>query len=64
MSYCCSTESSTTAAKPSAGTKAKCPHCGQPGLPVALQTLKHQVKAEHLESDTGCTLLDYLEDRL
>jgi hypothetical protein len=33
-----------------AGTKANCPRCGQPGQPVALQTLKHQVKPEHLET--------------
>ena len=32
----------------------RCPRCGQPGQPVALQTLKHQVKPEHLETvETG-----------
>ena len=50
MSDCCSIESSTTAAKPVAETKANCPRCDRPGLPVALQTLKHQVKPEHLET--------------
>jgi len=64
MSDCCSNESSTIAAKLAAGTKAHCPRCGQPGPPVALQTLKHQVEPEHLESDTGCPWLDYLEGRL
>ncbi len=43
-----------TAAKPAAGTKTNCPRCDQPGQPVALQTLKHQVKPEHLETvETG-----------
>ena len=52
MSACCSIESTHTAppAKPAAGTKTNCPRCGQPGQPVALQTLKHQVKPEHLET--------------
>jgi len=52
MSDCCPSESSHTiaAAKPVAGTNANCPRCGQPGQPVALQTLKHQVKPEHLET--------------
>ena len=52
MSDCCSTEftRTTAATKPAAETKANCPRCGQPGQPVALQTLKHQVKAEHLET--------------
>lgn len=52
MSDCCSTESSSAAdaAKPAAETEANCPRCGQPGQPVALQTLKHQVKPEHLET--------------
>jgi hypothetical protein len=56
MSDCCSNESScaTAATKPAAGTKANCPRCGRPGQPVALQTLKHQVKPEHLETvETG-----------
>lgn len=55
MSDCCSTESShAVAAKPAAGTKANCPRCDQSGQPVALQTLKHQVKPEHLETvETG-----------
>lgn len=52
MSPCCSTESprATVASKSTAGTKANCPRCGQPGQPVGLQTLKHQVKPEHLET--------------
>lgn len=56
MSACCSNESShaAVATKPAAGTKANCPRCGQPGQPVARQTLKHQVKPEHLETvETG-----------
>ncbi len=52
MSECCSAESSRSAAatEPAAGTKIDCPRCGQAGQPVALQTLKHQVKPGHLES--------------
>lgn len=52
MSACCSTESScaAAAAKPVAGTKTNCPRCDQPGQAVALQTLKHQVKPEYLET--------------
>lgn len=52
MSRCCSTESSrrTAVAKPISTPKADCPRCGQPGQPVALKTLKHQVKPEHLET--------------
>jgi hypothetical protein len=51
MSDCCSTDSSrAAAAKPPAGTKVNCPRCGQPGQPVARQTLKHQVKPEHLKT--------------
>lgn len=56
MSACCSTESSraAAAAKPAVGTKTNCPCCSQPGQPVALQTLKHQVTPEHLETvETG-----------
>ena len=56
MSDCCSTESPRTiaAANPAEKTKANCPRCGQVGQPVALQTLKHQVKPEHLETvETG-----------
>src|SRR5258708_30810486 len=54
MPDCCSIESYTTAAKPAAGTQANCPRCGQPGQPVALETLKHQVRPEHLETvETG-----------
>jgi hypothetical protein len=56
MSDCCSTKSSRPAAtaKPAVGIKVNCPRCGQPGQPVALQTLKHQVKPEHLETvETG-----------
>ena len=52
MSDCCSSKSAhaPTAAKSSAGTKANCPRCSQPGQPVALQTLKHQVKPDHLQT--------------
>jgi hypothetical protein len=52
MSDCCSTQSSTVivTAKPAARTQANCPRCGQTGQPVALPTLKHQVKPEHLET--------------
>ena len=56
MSACCSSESFQAAplAKQAAGTKTNCPRCRQPGQPVALQTLKHQVKPEHLETvETG-----------
>src|SRR5216684_6047696 len=54
MSDSCSIPSPATVATSSAGTKADCPRCGQPGQPVALQTLKHQVKPEHLETvETG-----------
>src|SRR6266853_5871421 len=54
MSDSCSTPSPATVAKSSAETKANCPRCDQPGQPVALQTLKHQVKPEHLETvETG-----------
>jgi len=56
MSDCCSKESSrpAAAAKPAVGIKVNCPCCGQPGQPVALQTLKHQVKPEHLQAvETG-----------
>jgi len=56
MSACCSNESShaAVATKPAAGTNANCPRCGQPGQSVPLQTLKHQVKPEHLETvETG-----------
>jgi hypothetical protein len=30
--------------------KTGCPRCGQPGRPVALRTLKHHVKPEHLKT--------------
>ena len=36
--------------KPAFETKLHCSRCGQPGQPVALQTLKHQVKPEHLKT--------------
>lgn len=56
MSDCCSDKS--PAEKPVTDTaKAAtnhCPRCSQPGRRVALQTLKHQVRPEHLESvETG-----------
>lgn len=50
MSDCCSIKSSAGAAKPGTVTKTNCPRCGQPGQPVTLQTLKHQVKPEHLKT--------------
>ena len=52
MSACCSNESSqaATPAKPAARTKTNCPRCGQPGQPVELQSLKHQVRPDHLET--------------
>ena len=50
MSDCCSIKPSAVAAKLATGTKANCPRCGQPGQSVPLQTLKHQVKPEHLET--------------
>ena len=53
MPDCCSTNPAgePSLAKPVRNvSKANCPHCGQPGQPVALQTLKHQVKPEHLET--------------
>ncbi|MBI1361523.1 MAG: hypothetical protein GC155_14695 [Alphaproteobacteria bacterium] len=52
MSECCSTKSAPApaAAKSSAGAKTNCPRCSQPGQPVARQTLKHQVKPQHLET--------------
>lgn len=43
---CCCAPAETAAA----ATNARCPRCGQPGQPVALRTLKHQVKPEHLEA--------------
>lgn len=51
MSDCCS-----TSAPPASATaqpvklKLNCPRCGQPGQFVPTQTLKHQVKPEHLET--------------
>lgn len=53
MPDCCPVKSpagNLAAETAKAGTKANCPRCGQPGQPVALQTLKHQVKPEHLET--------------
>ena len=50
MSDCCSIKPSAVAAKLATGTKTNCPRCGQPGQSVPLQTLKHQVKPEHLET--------------
>lgn len=46
---CCPTDQS-----PRSLPEFKCPACGQPGHRVVLQTLKHQVKPEHLETvETG-----------
>ena len=43
-----------TCSEPVLAAKLCCPRCGLPGQPVALQTLKHQVKPEHLETiETG-----------
>lgn len=51
MSDCCSayTPPGPATAHPVKSNLA-CPRCGQPGQPVALQTLKHQVKTDHLET--------------
>jgi len=43
---CCRAAAETTAE----ASKARCPRCGQPGQPVTVRTLKHQVKPEHLET--------------
>src|SRR2546427_4313661 len=44
----------TTCSEPVLDAKLCCPCCGLPGQAVALQTLKHQVKPEHLETvETG-----------
>ena len=44
----------TTCSEPVLDAKLRCPCCGLPGQAVALQTLKHQVKPEHLETvETG-----------
>src|SRR6266853_5942267 len=44
----------TTCSEPVFDAKLCCPRCGLPGQAVALQTLKHQVKPEHLETvETG-----------
>jgi len=56
MSDCCSGKSPAEKAVTATAKAATnhCPRCGQPGRPVALQTLKHQVKPEHLETvETG-----------
>jgi hypothetical protein len=52
MSECCLTESSQkdVVPKPTTETEANCPRCGHFGHPVVLQTLKHQVEPEYLES--------------
>jgi Zinc binding domain len=58
MSDCCSTtgaiasaDAFTVKAEPA---RFVCPRCGQPGRVVSTQTLKHQVKPEHLETvETG-----------
>jgi Zinc binding domain len=58
MSDCCSTtgaiasaDAFTVKAEPA---RFVCPCCGQPGRVVSTQTLKHQVKPEHLETvETG-----------
>ena len=51
MSDCCSTsaQAAPTKAKP-VKQKLSCPRCGQLGQFVPKQTLKHQVKPEHLET--------------
>ena len=51
MSDCCSTSAlaALATAKP-VKPKLSCPRCGQTGQFVPTQTLKHQVKPEHLET--------------
>lgn len=51
MSDCCSNPAlaASETAKP-AKPKLSCPRCGQPGQFVPMQTLKHQVRPEHLET--------------
>lgn len=48
MSDCCSVSPATEAAPSSATPRLDCPRCEQPGKPVSLLTLKHQVKLPHL----------------
>ena len=51
MSDCCSTSAPVASATAqSAKPKLTCARCGQPGRFVPTQTLKHQVKPEHLEA--------------
>lgn len=47
MSDCCSTAPASEPA-PAAAPRLNCPRCGQPGKPVSLLTLKHQVNLAHL----------------
>lgn len=51
MSDCCSASSPTApATTQSVKPRLSCPRCGQSGQFVPTQTLKHQVKPEHLET--------------
>lgn len=53
MTDCCCKDSKSgpTITTSAASEKtARCPRCGQPGQPVGLRTLKHQVKPEHLKA--------------
>lgn len=50
MADCCSIQTETKpTAQPATTAKAQCPSCGQPGRPVATQTLKHIVQPAFLE---------------
>jgi len=48
MADCCSVSPSAAAPPPADAPRLTCPRCGQPGKPVSLLTLKHQVKPAHL----------------
>lgn len=49
MSDCCSAPAPTgPKAKKAAAATLTCPACGRPGKSVSVQTIKHQVKPEHL----------------
>ena len=51
MSDCCSTSApGASATAQTVKPKLNCPRCGQAGQFVPTQTLKHQVKPEHLET--------------
>lgn len=48
MSDCCSASPAPATAPATATPRLACPRCAQPGKPVSLLTLKHQVKLAHL----------------